>query len=300
MSTASSISLSDAGSFRYEQPPPGLRPQYQFQDQIAQVQAVAHNFAHRGNVTDRLVGGPFIRTPQAIATSEQSRRQHRSPASSSMAFTRNSSARLTVTTGSSSLPALSTGGTSRTDSSVCTDDAGRVRGYSSAILEADDEGALRQDISHQPRAPWYPCCFYFLRCPYWSYNMDEWETHCRSHLHRNPPPSKVQCPYCDDLGSQRFANGEEAWEARMHHIANHHIQEGARVEHARPDFGLFYYLWQVRVISNAQLHELRENHILLSSPTHHTVTQGSIADERRRSNQQRERPPGERRMRAGR
>ncbi|KAF2231803.1 hypothetical protein EV356DRAFT_437326, partial [Viridothelium virens] len=151
-----------------------------------------------------------------------------------------------------------------TDSSVYTDDAGRVTGYSSAIHEADYEDVLRYDI-FQPRAPRFPCCFYFLSCPYWSYNINDWKTHCRSHLHWNLPPSKVQCPYCDALGSQRFTNGAEAWEARMHHIADHHIR-GARVEQARPDFGLFNYLWQVRVISNAQLHELRQNHILLNPP----------------------------------
>ena len=213
----------------------------------------------------------------------------RSPATSSMQMTRNNLIQPPVT--AVSLPELSSGGRSRTESSICTDDASRVRGYNSDILEPNEEGALSQDVpEHRPTVQ-LPCCFSFLRCSYWSSDMDEWYTHCSSHFHGQPPPTRVQCPYCDIP----FRQGSDAWEARMHHIADHHIQSGAALGQPRPDSQLFSYLWEQRLITDAQLQELRVHHYLSNAPSYYTVTQGSSVDDRRRPESQRERRRGDRR-----
>ncbi|KAI9665978.1 MAG: hypothetical protein M1821_003913 [Bathelium mastoideum] len=193
-----------------------------------------------------------------------------------------------------SLPALTNGASSQADSSLCTDDASSVLGPTRNFLETDQDGALRNDVPEQRQRTVFPCCFYFLRCVYYFYDMEEWKTHCLSHFHRHEPPATVRCPYCDAFGPRRYNSGPIAWEERMRHIAEHHIQEGLVQRRPRPDFDLFLHLWQRRIINDAQYVELKGNHILSDAPAPYTVTQGLQADERRRSEQRRQIRRGDR------
>ena len=198
----------------------------------------------------------------------------------------------TVRTGS--VPGLTNGGTSATDSSICTDDSSVLRDNPN-VLQADQDGVLRRLSPERPRAV-YPCSFYFLCCTDRFDDVGAWYTHCLSHFRGNEPPKIVQCPYCTTYGPYRFHDGREAWKSRMDHIINSHFRTGIPLSIVRPDFELFKHLWQKRIVNDAERQELNAYHTLSAAPnSYYTLTQGSSAEERRRSEQQRQRTRGDRR-----
>ena len=218
------------------------------------------------------------------------------PASSPTEPARYSSSRPTRTT--FSLPGLSDGEHSGPQSSISTNHAIRqVHGYTPFIMEPDEDGALIQSIPERPPIATYPCSFYFLQCWDSFNNVNDWETHCRSHFRGHSPPKTVQCPYCDWFGVRTFNSASEAWQTRMDHIADHHARQGRTPQEARPDFHLFRHLWNKKIIGSVQLQELMQYpHMLASAPAYYMETQGPVASERRRPEPQRQRARGERRV----
>ena len=143
----------------------------------------------------------------------------------------------------------------------------------------NEDGGTRHDVDlHVSRNKWsnvptselpservisrnLPCCFYFLNCHLQFSDFEEWKAHCLSHFRSAKLPTIVQCPYCDSLTSQRFASGSAAWAARLHCIATHNL-DGYGTEHARPDFGLFKYLWQHKIVDDVEFQKLMTNHTI--------------------------------------
>ncbi|KAL6162833.1 hypothetical protein ACJQWK_11743 [Exserohilum turcicum] len=160
-----------------------------------------------------------------------------------------------------------------TETSISTGLAGHLAGF--PLLDEGHEGIL--EIPHaQARTPVYECAFWFLDCAYVSPNQEEWERHCLSHFRGEEPPLTVQCPLCDWTAHTCEGGGHVAWAARMHHVASEHVMYGQTLRTSRPDFALFEYLWQRRLIDAEDLKELKAgNHNLTHPPGNFTETAGA-------------------------
>ncbi|KAF9639690.1 hypothetical protein BFW01_g11496 [Lasiodiplodia theobromae] len=168
--------------------------------------------------------------------------------------------------------------TSYAESSVDTEYGKIVQGV--RLLEPDVDGALVQP--QVSTAPVYECTFNFLGCRFMTPDEADWRLHNLSHFHGNVPPRSVACPLCD-FGFDAD-DGRTAWEARMSHLAAH-VRMGETLATSRPDFKLFRYLWQKRIIDDAEYKELNGRGTLAArshpeDPSH--TTEGPRFDERRR------------------
>jgi hypothetical protein len=100
-----------------------------------------------------------------------------------------------------------------------------------------------------------PCCFSFLSCTFESRNLEQWDTHCKSHF-RGRVPRFLDCPFrCD--WTREAATGEEAWQARMIHIWSDHGLHGLVDTGRKPSSLLIHHLWKEDIIDRAQVKELR-------------------------------------------
>ena len=100
------------------------------------------------------------------------------------------------------------------------------------------------------------CPFNFRFCLLTFNNFDDWWEHSLTHFGKPGPPNSSRCCFCD----MEFdaATGLECWQKRMEHVELHH-QIGARLAHARPDFKMFEYLWNKRLITSAEYKDLKGN-----------------------------------------
>lgn len=82
-------------------------------------------------------------------------------------------------------------GASTVESSVSTSLANHLAGFPT-LDEVD--GVLVQPQS-EVRTPEYGCVFWFLNCPYLSWDKEEWAMHCLSHFRGKAPlvPCNVRC-----------------------------------------------------------------------------------------------------------
>lgn len=128
------------------------------------------------------------------------------------------------------------------------------------VLEEDSEGAL-EVVSTRPVTRVLVCSFTFLGCGFTSRNLEEWETHCKSHFFKDDTerlPRSVVCPFhCD--WSRTAEAGEQAWKARTVHIWGQHRDSDLVDTSRRPDSALIQHLWRTGIIDNAQQKELRMN-----------------------------------------
>jgi hypothetical protein len=157
-----------------------------------------------------------------------------------------------------------------TETSISTGLAGQFPGV--PLLEENAHGILEV-----PRAaltlPVYECAFWFLSCPYVSTDQAEWETHCLSHFRGEEPPSTSQCPLCD--WTYTHDDGRTSWHWRMQHLAFEHTMLGHTLRTSRPDFNLFRFLWNRRLIDDEDLKELNGgNHNLTNVPGSFVETGG--------------------------
>lgn len=121
-----------------------------------------------------------------------------------------------------------------------------------------DQGPDGELVIRQLSAPKrFECPFNFLRCRMEFSSLDEWKNHSLSHFGRMGPPVLNRCCFCDAIFQN--PNGVSCWAERMNHVAFHH-QVGDRLAHARPDFELYTYLWNKRLISNAEYRDLKGNY----------------------------------------
>lgn len=100
------------------------------------------------------------------------------------------------------------------------------------------------------------CPFSFLDCLRSFGNFEDWWEHSLTHFGQWGPPSSSRCCFCDMQFSA--ATGRECWKKRMEHVTVHH-KLGDRLAHARPDFGMFKYLWDKKLISSAEYKDLQGN-----------------------------------------
>jgi hypothetical protein len=161
-----------------------------------------------------------------------------------------------------------------TETSIST---GLVSHFSGVPLLEDNNGVLEIPRA-QFRTPVYECAFWFLNCPYISQNKYEWETHCSSHFRGEEPPLTAQCPLCD--WEVTCDHGQHAWDMRMHHLTYEHTMRGQTLRTSRPDFRLFEYLWQKRLIDAEDLKELKGGNHNLTHPPGNFVEMNGARRER--------------------
>lgn len=144
-------------------------------------------------------------------------------------------------------------------------------------LEALDEDAdgTTNGANIQPYRV-FPCCFGFLSCTFTSRNLEQWDTHCKSHF-RGHPPRVVECPFeCD--WSREAETGEQAWQLRTIHIWSAHASQGSVDIRRRPSSSLIQHLWKKSIIDQAGVKELRSTGRLTGSVFLRSA--GSVRDER--------------------
>ena len=152
--------------------------------------------------------------------------------------------------GHSSLAALTQTSTVASPSSASSAMGGRALG-SGRILTPDGYGALQVP----PLSPTvvFECPFQFNRCLLTFNNFHDWFDHSLTHFGRYDPPTKNKCCFCD----RKFnaVDGMTSWNERMNEIALHH-RLGHKLAHAQPDFELFKYLWDKKLIDDAHYKSL--------------------------------------------
>ncbi|KAB2102197.1 hypothetical protein AG0111_0g9486 [Alternaria gaisen] len=155
----------------------------------------------------------------------------------------------------------------------------RLQGYP----PLDDVNGILVIPEGEHRPPIYECSFWFLNCSYVSRDAEEWKTQCENHFCGEEPPRTVQCPLCDEF-QYTFEDGWTACNHRMEHMESFHLNSGQILRSSRPDFHLFEYLWQKRLIDDQDSKELKEgNHNLTSAPLNFTITNGRRTRSGRRS-----------------
>ena len=122
------------------------------------------------------------------------------------------------------------------------------------LLEQDQSGVL---ILPTPRTPSIlECPFNLLNCHSTFSVRADWILHSVGHFCRVKPPKKNKCCFCE---SKFYSEDAVAsWQNRMEHVFLHHCF-GHRLAHARPDFELYEYLWQNKVISGPVYRDIKGN-----------------------------------------
>jgi len=125
----------------------------------------------------------------------------------------------------------------------------------SRLLLAEEEGGVLVD-NRAPAQGNLECPFNLLFCLKTFSNMEDWVGHSLTHFSNVGPPDSNHCCFCD----ARFSSSSEisGWARRMEHVACHH-RLGDKLAHARPDFELYTYLWNNRLITNAEYRDLKGN-----------------------------------------
>ena len=134
------------------------------------------------------------------------------------------------------------------------------------VIAEDDEGSLVNFPALRfPRVHVLPCPFDPLQCPraFQRGQVDEWITHSLEHfVTEGPrgqavePPTSNPCPFCE--ATFYHPSGITSWNQRMRHVADHH-RIGHTLSHARPDFALYRYMWQRRVIDSEAYRHINGN-----------------------------------------
>ncbi|KAK4956985.1 hypothetical protein LTR66_013295, partial [Elasticomyces elasticus] len=230
-------------------------------------------------VSDQMGFSEFVASRQAlplvVIAGAQTRKEHPRSDTRSMTVVPQSRASLESPV-VPSVPSLTSSSATKTESSLLT---GSVK---LDVLEEDEDGILNVP-NHQHAIP-LPCTLSFLNCFFTTLDSEVWSTHCTSHFRGNQPPRSVQCPFltCDWKCSAGV--GIDAWKARTDHIHQHYMRNdhlAHPVGAIRKDTHLFEYLWGTRVISDAQLKELKRFGKLQDTWEDYTITQGSTRDQRR-------------------
>ena len=186
--------------------------------------------------------------------------------------------------GNSSLAALTTASSVSSAPSVSSSLGIRYLGPS-RILEHDHQGALH--IAPLPHQVVFECPFNFLYCLCTFTSLPEWFSHSLTHFKRVTPPPTNICCFCDVIFEA--SDGMKSWRDKIEHTGIHH-QLGHKLAHARPEFGLYNYLWKTRLIESSEYKDLMAGHQASGSslPTPerylnvtYTATQGPRRDRRR-------------------
>lgn len=154
------------------------------------------------------------------------------------------------------LPGLSLGGSTRSCESI-----------SSSLGEYEISERLHTLVQLTPDGPLvlppllvaepiFECPFYFLDCFLSFRDESEWFEHSLTHFGKVGPPSLNECPFCErHYGRFTSSIPMESWRVRMMFVSLH-VRQGARVGTARPDFCLITYLWENKLMNEAQYRNL--------------------------------------------
>ncbi len=125
----------------------------------------------------------------------------------------------------------------------------------SRLLLAEEESDVLVD-NRVPAQGNLECSFNLLFCFKTFSNMEDWVGHSLTHFSNVDPPDYNHCCFCD----ARFSSSSEitGWARRMKHVACHHRLD-VKLTYARPDFELYTYLWNNRLITNAEYRGLKGN-----------------------------------------
>lgn len=151
---------------------------------------------------------------------------------------------------SSYLPSLASSSLDYPTSSARTSEASSILPNQSVVELELDEGPFAIQSN-----TWLPCCYPWLGCRQSFDSLDVWHTHCLSH-HRGHPPKTTRCPFSCDW-STVAATGYEAWNQRWRHIASKHSSE-TFVPDSKADAETATHMWRSRILSSAQLKEIRK------------------------------------------
>ena len=150
----------------------------------------------------------------------------------------------------SGLPSLGTG------TSIGSSSASAAENRSSIdTKKCHVDATSKENLTHTTQLT---CLFKFLGCTEtFAGSAEEWYEHSKTHLRGRSPPSFLRCPYASCPWT---VSGVEAWELRWAHLQQTHdlMSDGENVCEKR-DGQLFEYLWKARLISSAQLQELRRS-----------------------------------------
>ena len=93
------------------------------------------------------------------------------------------------------------------------------------------------------------CPFNVLLCYRAFSKTEDWIEHSMTHFGEVGPPKSNRCCFCAALFES--SSDIRSWRDRMNHVAFHH-QMGCRLSDARPDFELCTYMWNKRLITEAE------------------------------------------------
>ena len=191
----------------------------------------------------------------------------------------------------------------------------------SGVLPYDDASRLSMDISMLPRegsrattctsigiqalSPALSSCNSFsalweskkLECPFSTIlnclstysNEEEWIrhslTHFDSHGRAVEPPRSNSCRFCDE--NFYSLTPTESWVEMMRHTSLHYAV-GYDISHARPDYALLKYLFDHRIISDAEYRHLKNSLVTLPPPPVPILKECSSINKGRRGRQRRQ------------
>lgn len=121
---------------------------------------------------------------------------------------------------------------------------------------ATPDAAAQAQWHHRPAV--LECPFIDLRCFQRFSHFPSWIDHSLEHFKVGGlevmPPTHSRCVFCSATFSAE--SGIASWNDKLVCTAQHHVREGAKLEHAQPDFALHQYLWEKGCISKAERKEL--------------------------------------------
>lgn len=101
------------------------------------------------------------------------------------------------------------------------------------------------------------CPFDFLLCFMTFSGLGDWISHSLTHFGNVEPPRLNVCCFCGAFFEP--STGLRSWTDHMKHVASHHAL-GERRASARPSLDLFRYLWEHRLITDAEYRTLVEKY----------------------------------------
>ena len=149
--------------------------------------------------------------------------------------------------GNTSLPAMTTARTVSSSPSASSSIGLRPVQLQGLLVQEQHSGLRR------PHDPIFECPFNFLSCQRTFSSEADWTSHSLTHFDGIEPPRSINCRFCD----QRFQadTGLMCWYQRMEHTAVHHTN-GARLAYGRPDFEMYLFCWQTKILSNENYRHL--------------------------------------------
>ena len=177
------------------------------------------------------------------------------------------------TTATGAVPAL--GSDSSATSSTRSADTNIASALDGGYLLESHEGVLIVPNRYHPNAHLL-CPFQILDCDRAFSETRDFKMHVFSHFKGHNTPESASCFLCD----RKFKQGSEdhaakAWNEMLSHLAEDHFRQGQRLATVRTDFTLMRWMYNRRLITDAEFKRTQ----LRSRPIFSPVGTGSGRDE---------------------